>query len=148
VDGTSKWARSGVKASQLKAEGSFPMRDLDVVLIFAILTTGAVLISIQLGRLWRAGMLHKTIREAISRGNASVAELVAGVDEEQKPAGANDDRTALVLIALGLALLAFSALQGSEEALRQMGGASVFPIFVGIALLIRQRLLRKRNGQA
>ena len=42
-------------------------RDLDVILIFAVLTTGAVLIIIQLGRLWRAAMLHKTIREAISR---------------------------------------------------------------------------------
>ena len=122
-------------------------RDLDVILIFAVLTTGAVLIIIQIGRLWRAGMLHKTIREAISRDNPAVTELVAGVEEEQKPAGANDDRTALVLIALGLALLLFSALQGSEDALRQMGGASVFPIFVGIALLIRQYLVRKRGGQ-
>ena len=122
-------------------------RDLDVILIFAVLTTGAVLIIIQIGRLWRAGMLHKTIREAISRDNPAVTELVAGVEEEQTPAGANDDRTALVLIALGLALLLFSALQGSEDALRQMGGASVFPIFVGIALLIRQYLVRKRGGQ-
>jgi hypothetical protein len=123
-------------------------RDLDVILIFAVLTTGAVLIVIQLGRLWRAGMLHKTIREAISRDSPAVAELVAGVEEEQKPAGGNDDRTAMVLIALGLALLLFSALQGSEDALRTMGGASVFPIFVGIALLIRQYLVRKRGGQA
>jgi hypothetical protein len=122
-------------------------RDLDVILIFAVLTTGAVLIIIQIGRLWRAGMLHKTIREAISRDNPAVTELVAAVEEEQKPAGANDDRTALVLIALGLALLLFSALQNSEDALRQMGGASAFPIFVGIALLIRQHLVRKRGGQ-
>lgn len=122
-------------------------RDLDVILIFAVLTTGAVLIIIQIGRLWRAGMLHKTIREAISRDSPAVSELVAGVEEEQKPAGANDDRTALVLIALGLALLLFSALQNSEDGLRQMGGASVFPIFVGIALLIRQYLVRKRGGQ-
>ena len=123
-------------------------KDLDVILIFAVLTTGAVLIIIQLGRLWRAGMLHKTIREAISRDNPAVAELIAGVEEERQPGGANDDRTALVLIALGLALLLFSALQGSEDALRQMGGASVFPILVGIALLIRQYLVRKRGGQA
>ncbi|HMG46057.1 MAG TPA: hypothetical protein VK614_01165 [Allosphingosinicella sp.] len=122
-------------------------RDLDVILIFAVLTTGAVLIIIQIGRLWRASMLHKTIREAISRDNPAVTELVAGVEEEQKPAGANDDRTALVLIALGLALLLFSALQNSDDALRQMGGASAFPIFVGLALLVRQYLVRKRGGQ-
>ena len=124
------------------------MKDLDVVLVAAAMATAAVLIVIQLGRLWRAGMLHRTIREAISRDSPNVAELLAGVAEEPKPAGANDDRTALVLIALGLALLLFSALQNSEDALRQMGGASVFPIFVGIALLIRHYLARKRNGQA
>lgn len=123
------------------------MKDLDVVLVAAAMATAAVLIVIQLGRLWRTGMLHKTIREAISRDSPNVAELLAGVADEPKPAGANDDRTALVLIALGLALLLFSALQGSQDALRQMGGASVFPIFVGIALLIRQYLVRKRGGQ-
>jgi hypothetical protein len=124
------------------------MGDIDVVLVFAVLTTGAVLITIQLGRLWRAAMLHKSIREAISRDNSAVSELIAGIEEERKPTGGNDDRTALVLIALGLGLLLFSALQDSEEALRQMGGASVFPILVGIALLIRQYLVRKRGGQA
>ena len=124
------------------------MKDLDVVLVAAAMATAAVLIVIQLGRLWRTGMLHKTLREAISRDRNNVAELLAGAADEPKPAGANDDRTALVLIALGLALLLFSALQGSEDALRQMGGASVFPIFVGIALLARHYLARKRNGQA
>jgi hypothetical protein len=123
------------------------MKDLDVVLVISAIVTGAVLVSIQIGRLWRAGMLHKTIREAISRDSAVAGELLAGVDEQHKPASGNDDRTAMVLIALGLALLLFAALQNSQDALRQMGGASVFPIFVGIALLLRQYLARKRGGQ-
>jgi hypothetical protein len=118
------------------------------VFITAALVTGVVLVIVQLGRLLRAHMLHRTIRDAISRDNAAVPELLAGIGEGQSPAGANDDRTAMVLIALGLALLLFSALQGSEDALRTMGGASIFPIFVGIALLIRQYLVRKRGGQA
>jgi hypothetical protein len=117
------------------------------VFITAALITGVVLVIIQLGRLLRARMLHKTIRDAISRDNVAVSELLAGIGEGQAPAGLNDDRTAMVLIALGLALLAFSALQGSEDALRQMGGASIFPIFVGIALLIRRYLARKRGGE-
>lgn len=124
------------------------MKDLDVVLIICALATATVLVAIQLGRLWRAAMLHRTIREAISRDNAAVNELLAGVGEQQKPTGGNDDRTAMVLIALGLALLLFAALQNSQDMLRQMGGASVFPIFVGIALLIRQHLVRKRGGDA
>ena len=118
------------------------------VFITVALITGAVLVLVQLGRLLRARMLHKTIRDAISRDNAAVPELLAGIGEEQSPGGVNDDRTAMVLIALGLALLAFSALQGSADALRQIGGASVFPIFVGIALLIRRHLAGKRGGDA
>src|ERR1051326_1871229 len=95
----------------------FPMKDLDVVLVAAAMATAAVLIVMQLSRLWRTGMLHRTIREAISRDSPNVAELLAGVADEPKPAGGNDDRTALVLIALGLALLLFAALQGSQDAL-------------------------------
>jgi hypothetical protein len=47
------------------------------VLIFAVLTTGAVLIVSHLGRLYRTSVQHRTIREAISRDNASVPALLA-----------------------------------------------------------------------
>ena len=46
-------------------------------IIFAILTTGAVLTVTQLARLLRAWMHHRTLREAISRDNASVPALLA-----------------------------------------------------------------------
>ena len=114
--------------------------------IFAVLTTGAVLIAIQLARLLRAAMQHRTIREAISRDNQSVSELVAAIDREQlQPAGGNDDRTAFVLIALGIALLLFGVIQGETENLRLMGGAAMFPILVGAALLLRLHLARRRE---
>lgn len=116
--------------------------------IFAVLTTGAVLIAIQLARLLRAAMQHRTIREAISRDNQSVSELVAAIDREQlQPAGGNDDRTAFVLIALGIALLLFGVIQGETENLRLMGGAAMFPILVGAALLLRLHLARRRERQ-
>ena len=123
------------------------IKDLDVVLVVAALITGAVLIMTQLVRLWRAGMLHKTIREAISRDSAAVPELLAGVEPEQRPAGGNDDRTAMVLIALGLALFAFAAVQGDMDDIRNLGGAALFPIFVGLALLLRQYLVKRRERQ-
>ena len=116
--------------------------------IFAVLTTGAVLIAIQLARLLRAAMQHRTIREAISRDSQSVAELAAAIDREQlQPAGGNDDRTAFVLIALGIALLLFGVIQGETENLRLMGGAAMFPILVGAALLLRLHLARRRERQ-
>jgi hypothetical protein len=116
------------------------------VLVFAVLTTGAVLMVTQVGRLIKAGIQHRTIREAISRDNDSVQALLAGV-EEQQPSGSNDDRTALVLLALALALFLFGLVQGDPEDLRNMGGAALFPGLVGLALLIRHFLVRKRGKQ-
>lgn len=123
------------------------MNDLDVVLAISALTTGAVLIIIQLARLWRAAMQHRTIREAISRDSDAVPALLAGVEPEREPTGANDDRTAMVLIALGLALFVFALIQGDQDDLKNMGGAALFPIFVGLALLLRQYLVKRRERQ-
>lgn len=114
------------------------------VLIFAVLVTGAVLIATHAGRLWRASMLHRTIREAISRDSDSVPALLAGV-EEPKTGGANDDRTAFVLLALALALFLFGLIQGDPDDLRNMGGAALFPGLVGIALLIRYHFAKRRE---
>ena len=117
-------------------------------LIFAVLTTGAVLIVIQLARLIRAGMQHKTIREAISRDNQSVPDLLASIDrDEVQTTGTNDDRTAFVLIAIGIAVFLFGLIQGDPEDLRNMGGAALFPTLVGAALLIRFHLARRRDRQ-
>ena len=118
------------------------------VLIFAVLTTGVVLGLTQVARLWRAAMQHKTIREAISRDSTAVPALLAGVELEQRPSGTNDDRTAIVLIALGLALFLFGLIQGDPDDLRNMGGAALFPTLVGVALLIRYYFARKREGQS
>jgi hypothetical protein len=117
------------------------------VLIFATLTTGAVLIAIQIGRLIRAAIQHRTIREALTRDSAAVPALLAGI-EEPKPGGSTDDRTAFVLIALGLALFLFSLIQGDAEDIRNLGGAALFPALVGVALLIRYHLARKRDQQS
>lgn len=111
------------------------------VLVFAVLVTGAVLIVTQFGRLWRASMQHRTIREAISRDSDAVPALLQGIEEPQ-PGGANDDRTAFVLLALALALFLFGLIQGDPDDLRNMGGAALFPGLVGLALLIRFRLAR------
>lgn len=117
-------------------------------IIFAILTTGAVLIAIQLSRLLRAAMQHRTLREAIGRDNASVPALLGAMDQDrEQPAGTNDERSGFVLVALGLALFIYSAIQGSEEAMRNVGAAAVFPILVGAALLLRYHLARRRERQ-
>jgi hypothetical protein len=52
-----------------------------------------------------------------------------------------------VLIALALALFGFGVLQGDVQDLRNMSGAALFPLFVGLALLLRFWWARRRNGQ-
>jgi uncharacterized membrane protein YqjE len=122
------------------------INDLDVVLVAAAITTGAVLAVIQLARLWRTAMQQKTIREALSRDSAALPALLEGLETEQRkaPAGANDDRTALVLIALGLATLLSGAIYASPDDFRAMASVAVFPILVGAALLLRYWLVRRR----
>ena len=114
------------------------------VLVFAVLTTGAVLIISHAGRLLRTMVLHKTIREAISRDNEAVPELLKGVEEPQSGTS-NDDRTGLVLLALALALFLFGLIQGDPDDLRTMGGAALFPAFVGAALLVRYFWAKRRE---
>lgn len=117
-------------------------------IIFAILTTGAVLIAIQLSRLMRASMQHKTIREAISRDNASVDALLASLGEEkERPSGTNDDRNGGILVAIGIAMFLYSVIDGSENSIRELGGAAVFPLLIGGALLLRYYLARRRDGR-
>lgn len=116
------------------------------VLIFATLTTGAVLIATHAGRLIRASIQHRTIREALSRDSSAVPALLAGI-EEQQPSSQSDDRMAFVLLALALALFLFGLIQGDPDDLRNMGGAALFPGLVGAALLLRHHLAaRKHEG--
>lgn len=117
------------------------------VLIFATLTTGAVLIASHVGRLIRARIQHRTIREALSRDSSAVPALLAGIEEHQS-GGQNDDRMAFILLALALALFLFGLIQGDPDDLRNMGGAALFPGLVGAALLIRHYLTAKRHSDS
>ena len=56
---------------------------------------------------------------------------------------AGDDRIALVLIAIGVAIAGFGLIQGAENAIRMTLGAALFPLLVGVALLVN-RMLQKR----
>lgn len=104
--------------------------------VFAVLTIGVVMIVAHLVRLLRTAILHKTLREAISRDNASLGPLLAEGIEPAAPAY-NDGRNGILLIALALAMAAFALIQGDPDDIRNLGGAAVFPGFAGLALLGR-----------
>ncbi|MBJ7500256.1 MAG: hypothetical protein JHC57_10955 [Sphingopyxis sp.] len=120
---------------------------LENVTMVALFVVGFFL----LARLLHAWMLHRSIRRALDAKSDAVSPLI---DKLNKPyehlgwqggketASGGDDRNALVLLAIGLAMAGFGLIQGHEQLIRTSAGAALFPIFVGIALLVRRRLAR------
>lgn len=92
----------------------------------------------------RTHSAQKTLREAIIRGVTVTPEMLVEAEKSAEP-GANDLRNGMVLIALALAIAGFGLLQGSTDAIKGASGIALFPLFVGIALLLRLRL---RKGEA
>lgn len=110
----------------------------------ALFTVGFFL----LARLLHAWMLHRSIRRALEAKSDAVSPLIEKLNKPyehiggQSPEAPGDDRNALVLIAIGLAMAGFGLIQGYEHLIRVSAGAALFPTFVGIALLVRRRLAR------
>ena len=103
-----------------------------------------------LARLLHAWMLHRSIRRALDAKSDAVSPLIDKLNKPYEHLGwqgasdapGGDDRNALVLLAIGLAMAGFGLIQGHEELIRISAGAALFPAFVGAALLVRRRLAR------
>lgn len=105
-----------------------------------------------LARLIHAWMMHRSIRRALEAKSDAVTPLIEKLNKPYEhlgpwagstgSSGSNEDRNALVLIAIGLAMAGFGLIQGHEQLVRVAAGAALFPTFVGIALLVRRRLAR------
>ncbi|HEY0597729.1 hypothetical protein [Sphingopyxis sp.] len=134
-------------ATELVAVSTHFFHLLENVTLVALFVVGFFL----LARLLHAWMLHRSIRRALEAKSDAVGPLI---DKLNKPyehlgwqggketASGGDDRNALVLLAIGLAMAGFGLIQGHEQLIRTSAGAALFPIFVGIALLVRRRLAR------
>ena len=124
------------------SEGFF--RLLENITMVALFVVGFFL----LARLLHAWMLHRSIRRALDAKSYAVSPLIDKLNKPyehlggQSPDTPGDDRNALVLLAIGLAMAGFGLIQGHEQLIRTAAGAALFPVFVGIALLVRRRLAR------
>ena len=124
------------------SEGFF--RLLENITMVALFVVGFFL----LARLLHAWMLHRSIRRALDAKSDAVSPLIDKLNKPyehlggQSPDTPGDDRNALVLLAMGLAMAGFGLIQGHEQLIRTSAGAALFPVFVGIALLVRRRLAR------
>ena len=111
-----------------------------------IALTSATLIGfIFLLRFMRAFLLHRTLRRAIDKQLPEAGMLVERMGEIDGRRGAgNDDRSGLILIALGLALIGFTTIAiGGWATQRILYGGSLFPLLVGAVLIWRHRQLSR-----
>ncbi len=116
---------------------------LDGVVIAMMFSLAFILVA----RLLQALLIHLSLRRALAANSPLAADLVDKINRPYERSGAaenpGDDRNGLVLIAIGLAMAGFGWIQGDSQLLRLAAGAALFPLFVGLALLIRRRLVRR-----
>ena len=106
----------------------------DMIIMLSI--GGLILVSFRyLLDFFQVRMAHRTIRDAIREHSTGAAELLAKVTST--PARTHDDRSGLVLVSIGIALIGFTLIVGDAAWLRYGLGASLFPLTVGAALLLR-----------
>ena len=111
---------------------------MEVDIVYGLAIAAVVLFFIaQTSRIIRAAAMHKTLRSAIEKGQALDPELIDGFDKAPEP-GTGDKRVGFVLVAIGLALVAAAAINGGND-FRDWVALSMFPLFVGAALLLRLR---------
>lgn len=120
---------------------------LDGVVVGAI----AALMIVLLARLLQTLMVHLALRKAIAANHPVAADLVERINRPFEPAGPpempGDDRNGLVLVAIGAAMAAGGLVLGKEDLIRLAFAAAFFPLFVGIALLVRRRMVLREIAQ-
>ena len=98
-------------------------------------------------RLIQAWMLHRSLRDAIKKDSVHAGMLVDRIGRSDlsgpRVEGGTDDRTGLVLIAIGIAIAGFTLIANQQDWLRLGLGAALFPTLVGAALLLRHYMLRR-----
>ena len=117
-------------------------------LAFMLAAVACILIGfIVLVRFFRAWLMHRSLRQAIERDSSAAPALIERIAALDANRGSldNDDRNGMVLIAFGLALAGFAvvAFGAKPDVLRIILGSSLFPLLVGIALLVRRKLLKR-----
>ena len=119
--------------------------EVDIIISLAIAAVVLFLIA-QASRIIRSIAMHKTLRKGIEHGQTLSPELVEQLDRAPAP-GDVDRRIAYVLIALALSLFAAAAIAANPGDLKDIVAIALFPLFVGIALLLRLRIAARRGAE-
>lgn len=122
---------------------------LDRLVAYSLTLLFALIAFVYFLRLAEVWLLHRSFRDALQRDSAVAATLVKGLEtsESRSARQRGDDRTGLLLISVGLALIGFTLLVGDDTGIRFGLGSALFPIFAGAVLLGRHIWLRRAAGR-
>jgi len=109
-----------------------------IVAAFAALSLGGI----HLLRLIGVVILHRTIRKAIDRDPNAAEPLLTRLSASAEASG-GDDRTATLLIALGIAMVVASLVIGDPGWMRYAIAGAAFPLIIGTALWLRHYTLNR-----
>ena len=87
---------------------------------------------------------HKTARRVVDRDPAAANALLAQLGE---PVERSDDRLAVILVALGTAMIAATLVIADPDWMRYGIAAALFPLIVGAALWLRFRALQRASAR-
>ena len=108
-----------------------------IVAAFAALLLGFFYVT----QLIANGITHRTIRKIADRDPAAVEPLLSQL-ATAGPAR-TDDRTGLLLIAVGLALITAVVIIGNQEWIRYGIAGAAFPLIIGAVLFARHRMVER-----
>jgi len=118
------------------------------VLFFAVLS-GIVLAFINMFRLFATMITHRTLRKAIETNPQMAETLLAKLTARRD--GYGDDRIAIILIAIGIAMVVGPLIAVDDRGMiRVFIAAALFPLLIGGALWLRFRAVEraKRRDRA
>ena len=112
-------------------------------MIVSVALVSAVAIAfIHVLRLIQTAMLHRTVRKVIESDPTGAEAILARLGEPAAPA--SDDRLAVILVAVGLAIIGASVIGDDTGTWANYGiGGGLFPLLIGAALLLRQSVIRR-----
>jgi len=111
-----------------------------MVAVIAALALGFI----HLLRLIGTSIKYKAMRKLVEADPANASLLFAQMGEEQPRGG--DDRLAIILIAIGIAMAAGVIIAVDDPGIVRLGiAASLFPLLVGGALWLRLFLAERRQ---
>ena len=112
------------------------------MIVTVAIAAALVLAFIHILRLIGTAMLHRTVSKVIERDPSNAEALIARLGEPASPNG--DDRLAVILVAIGLAMIGASLIGDDTGTWMRYGiGGALFPLLIGAALWLRHHAIKR-----